>query len=225
MTNTFRTSAQSGRSMVEMLGVLAIIGVLSIGGVAGYSKAMAKYKINKTMDQVSLLITAVRTAYGASVSYKGLDTKYAIQSEMVGMDMTLGSKSKIQNAYQGGVIVQALDKNGKTCGTADTDYCPMFGVAFTGIDKLACAQLASADWGGSPSSGLYAIRIGTERSIQFDKDLSTAANGIHTWEGTTTAQRLPVEYAQALSECLGTNISSNQRTNANAKSDIAWIYF
>ena len=28
---------ESGRSMVEMLGVLAVIGVLSIGGIAGYT--------------------------------------------------------------------------------------------------------------------------------------------------------------------------------------------
>ena len=28
---------QSGRSMVEMLGTLAIIGVLSVGAIAGYS--------------------------------------------------------------------------------------------------------------------------------------------------------------------------------------------
>ena len=39
---------QLGRSMIEMLGVLAIIGVLSVGGIAGYSKAMEKWKINKT---------------------------------------------------------------------------------------------------------------------------------------------------------------------------------
>lgn len=38
---------QKGRSMVEMLGVLAIVGVLSVGGVAGYSAAMHKYKVNK----------------------------------------------------------------------------------------------------------------------------------------------------------------------------------
>ena len=44
---------QSGRSMIEMLGVLAIIGVLSIGGIAGYSKAMFKYKMNKTLDIVN----------------------------------------------------------------------------------------------------------------------------------------------------------------------------
>ena len=34
------TSNQNGRSMIEMLGVLAIIGVLSGGGIIGYSKAM-----------------------------------------------------------------------------------------------------------------------------------------------------------------------------------------
>ena len=30
-------TSDSGRSMIEMLGVLAIIGVLSVGGIAGYS--------------------------------------------------------------------------------------------------------------------------------------------------------------------------------------------
>ena len=47
---------QYGRSMVEMLGVLAIIGVLSVGAVSGYSKAMMKYKLNKQTEQISTLI-------------------------------------------------------------------------------------------------------------------------------------------------------------------------
>lgn len=38
---------ENGRSMIEMLGVLAIIGVLSVSGIAGYSKAMEKFKRNK----------------------------------------------------------------------------------------------------------------------------------------------------------------------------------
>ena len=46
----------SGRSMIEMLGVLAIIGVLSIGGLAGYSKAMEKFKINKLISEYNMLI-------------------------------------------------------------------------------------------------------------------------------------------------------------------------
>ncbi|MBQ8870487.1 MAG: type II secretion system protein [Alphaproteobacteria bacterium] len=48
-----------GRSMVEMLGVLAIIGVLSVGGIAGYSKAMEKHKMNKASEQLNHLIAEV----------------------------------------------------------------------------------------------------------------------------------------------------------------------
>jgi len=47
---------QDGRSMVEMLGVLAIIGVLSVGAIAGYSSAMNKHKLNKQAEQLSWLI-------------------------------------------------------------------------------------------------------------------------------------------------------------------------
>lgn len=49
-------SCELGRSMIEMLGVLAIIGVLSVGGIAGYSKAMEKFKINKVIEEYSYLI-------------------------------------------------------------------------------------------------------------------------------------------------------------------------
>ena len=47
---------QIGRSMVEMLGVLAIIGVLSVGGITGYSKAMMKYKLNKHTESFNQFI-------------------------------------------------------------------------------------------------------------------------------------------------------------------------
>ena len=50
-------NTQSGRSVVEMLGVLAIIGVLSVGAIAGYSKAMMKYKLNKQSEQISSILT------------------------------------------------------------------------------------------------------------------------------------------------------------------------
>ena len=45
--------SQSGRSMVEMLGVLAIIGVLSVGGIAGYSLSMRRHRANGVVDIVS----------------------------------------------------------------------------------------------------------------------------------------------------------------------------
>ena len=46
---------QYGRSMIEMLGVLAIIGVLSVGGLAGYSKAIEMWKISRQKQQIAEL--------------------------------------------------------------------------------------------------------------------------------------------------------------------------
>ena len=57
--DTLGKSASTGRSMVEMLGVLAIVGVLSVGAIAGYSKAMMKHKLNKQTEQLSTVINAV----------------------------------------------------------------------------------------------------------------------------------------------------------------------
>ncbi len=55
----YKSVLQLGRSMIEMLGVLAIIGVLSVGGIAGYSKAMEKFKVNKAISEYSLLIFGI----------------------------------------------------------------------------------------------------------------------------------------------------------------------
>ena len=52
---------ESGRSMVEMLGVLAIIGVLSVGGIAGYVTAMNRYQANEILEGASLRIMMALT--------------------------------------------------------------------------------------------------------------------------------------------------------------------
>ena len=46
--------AEYGRSMVEILGTLAIIGVLSVGGIMGYSYGMDKYRANETINDVNM---------------------------------------------------------------------------------------------------------------------------------------------------------------------------
>ena len=66
---------QSGRSMVEMLGVLAIIGVLSVGAISGYSKAMLKYKLNKQAESFSWLLNYA-LQYSPQLKSNGIQTSY-----------------------------------------------------------------------------------------------------------------------------------------------------
>ena len=62
---------ESGRSMVEMLGVLAIIGVLSIGGIAGYTMAMNRYRANEIIDSVNKYAVIAYTACQTARTMRG----------------------------------------------------------------------------------------------------------------------------------------------------------
>ena len=62
---------ETGRSMVEMLGVLAIIGVLSVGGIAGYTSAMNKHRANELLNEASkraVMASSQFTLQGASTA-------------------------------------------------------------------------------------------------------------------------------------------------------------
>jgi len=62
-----------GRSMVEMLGVLAVIGILSIAAIAGFSLAMNRYQANSLLDKATKYASI---AYSASLSAKALNKAF-----------------------------------------------------------------------------------------------------------------------------------------------------
>ncbi|MBQ9737973.1 MAG: hypothetical protein IJV75_00450, partial [Alphaproteobacteria bacterium] len=57
---------QSGRSMVEMLGTLAIMGILSIGGIAGYNYGINKYRANTIINDIMLRATDAIAQFDAT---------------------------------------------------------------------------------------------------------------------------------------------------------------
>ena len=61
--------AESGRSMVEMLGVLAIIGVISIGAIAGYRYAMEQHQYNEIIKTVGLMAVSISNQLEATNEY------------------------------------------------------------------------------------------------------------------------------------------------------------
>ena len=163
---------QKGRSMVEMLGVLAIIGVLSVGGISGYSKAMAKFKLTKAQDQISMLLMNIRTAFATSPSYAGLNNGTAVSFAIAPGDMYGGSTdsisnsmsvSHLNNAFGGHAHVFSCGETGtsfecsggeNSSDKIDTDQ--FFAIVMTGLGREACVSLASSDWG---TDGLVSVKI------------------------------------------------------------------
>ena len=179
-----RSKNQFGRSMIEMLGVLAIIGVLSVGGIAGYSKAMMKFKINKTIDQISQAAAATQTLFAQQKDFKGLP--YGI---MVGdhplptaVDSLILSDSvqKGIKVYHGSGGTSSKDyyenEFGGTFSISTSRYYPRKGfssmtdfyILLTGLPSEACMALGSTDWGATGMSGLIGIAVGRFFSASGD---------------------------------------------------------
>ena len=74
---------ESGRSMVEMLGVLAIIGVLSVGGIAGYMLSMNRFRANNMIDKAGKF---------ATIAYSTKQTAAAMGKTLTDADITYKSK-------------------------------------------------------------------------------------------------------------------------------------
>lgn len=196
---------QSGRSMVEMLGVLAIIGVLSIGGISGYSKAMAKYRVNKTLDQISMLVINIRTLFSSSVNYDGLDAPLAIGVGIIPGDMKNGSGSSatIINSYQGSVNI----------GNPGNDV-RRFYINYTDLNSEACVSISTADWGTQTGSGLEAIVVDPTNSAEVSAVPTSGAAPADGGKGTfVVGDNIPISLANANKSCQG------------EKNSITWYYY
>lgn len=211
--NTLYKNEQSGRSMVEMLGVLAIIGVLSIGGISGYSKAMSKYRINKTLDQISMLVMNIRSLFASSVDYNGLTPATAISMGIIPADMqgseTTGTGTEeqtsdvIMNAYQGRVFIGNPTTDGKT-NTRE------FYVTYTGLNQESCVALLTADWGAQSGSGLVSVSVAVVPSKSTEPTTG--------WEEFTIENSaFPISIGTAASTCAGATESSSAA--------IRWTYY
>ena len=101
-----RSENPLGRSMIEMLGVLAIIGVLSVGGIAGYSQAMEKFKMNKAIGDYNMLIFGLleheadlkKLATNANVSFTSL-INYVDSAGLIPQNWQKINDSVISDAY------------------------------------------------------------------------------------------------------------------------------
>ena len=125
---------QRGRSMVEMLGVLTLVGVLSIGGVVGYQYAMQIFRENQTLNAFSATTAGARTAdlmdtyfYSCANFPCVVEPKYVISG--VG-DLRDGDFSTAVGAP---VRVQIENENGYT-------------VRIRGVSRVICETLKQGRW-------------------------------------------------------------------------------
>ncbi|MBR2136781.1 MAG: hypothetical protein IJ852_02325 [Alphaproteobacteria bacterium] len=193
-------TTQSGRSMIEMLGVLAIIGVLSVGGIAGYSKAMSKYRINKTADQVAQIINGVRTLYSGQKNYAGINNTVLRKAKILPESAFESSTSNnATNPFGGSFSINATGRKIHDDQKAAT-------LMVYDIPEDACIELATQDWGAG--EGLFAVALGSP-SQYLDGCSGSFDNGSSILVGCAggSTVSLPIPVDKATNACsIGSNL-------------------
>ena len=210
---------QSGRSMIEMLGVLAIIGVLSVGGLVGYSKAIDRYRINETINQVTHIVQNTRDLFRTQRNfYSSLSSSSTSMSNADFENRKLADKAKIfptslvkngyKNLFGGDIAYRANGRFSESDGKA-------FILAFYGIPQEACIELVTRDW--QSGMGLVAMRI--KGSATSGKKLEYFYSGgcqsdYSNGNSTICAADMPMSIEHAVTAC------DNEKDNY-----IAWKFY
>ena len=138
---------ESGRSMVEMLGVLAIIGVLTAGGLGGYTLAMNKIRTTRIAERIQMVVTEADVS-GETKTYTGTF------GEMDNMIKTILTE-----------ITANPGTNTVTITPSNTETACKIGANDTGPCKDAVSQLKSAG-----SIAHYTIVVAGDKEDMNNKD-------------------------------------------------------
>lgn len=119
---------ESGRSMIEMLGVLAIMGVLTVGAISMISTAMRTQKRNTVNEEVLQIVTGVRQLLGEYDDFSNINNATIFGA--------IGISPK--NTY-GGTYELAVDPANSR----------QFIVSITGLSDTDCEYFATKAWSDS----------------------------------------------------------------------------
>ena len=120
---------ETGRSMVEMLGVLAIIGVLSIGGIQGYTYAMNKYRANNVLNEMNIASLHLATTLLSSRNAQ----------KMIALGEPYDSGTFTHEAYPFNYGCGNYDSEERSCHQEETG----FWVKIGDVPEKVCQQLLS----------------------------------------------------------------------------------
>ena len=175
---------QSGRSMIEMLCVLSIIGVLTIGAMAGYRRMISKYYANKTVQYITTLVTEIKTAYAQQPSFNGISNEIVMGMGIVPREFGT-NPAKLVNPYGGVVNIFASNLREVPAGTATEDSDATVILEFGMISRDVCLQLITQDWGSRFGEAVIAIAAGdaTKTNVTNMTTPITSAGGGYNNKG------------------------------------------
>ncbi len=149
-------SNESGRSMVEMLGVIAIIGVISVGAITSMSYVDSYFRSSATLMEIEQIARDINDMYSWAPDYSELNNMKLCEEKIV----ENCTNSKIPNRWGGKLSVEPIsDPVG-------------FEIQLTQVPEAACVRLVqqAPDTLVSVSVRTHSCNNGDNNTVVFESN-------------------------------------------------------
>lgn len=155
---------EKGSTLMEVLAVIAVVGVVAVGMFRGISTMNSKVKLTQAQTQVSTIVKNMRAQFSSFLPSSTTTTAMKEAGIFENKDVIEGTAV---NVFGSDMTIEV--KN---------DENPSFIFSYKDIPVKACSDLLMSDWGSDPSSGLKQIEVVTETPVTFmwKKDMAEGAS-------------------------------------------------
>ena len=127
-------SSETGRSMVEMLGVIAIIGLITVGAVTSVGFVDNMYRVNAALIEADKLAQDIIDTYSWSRTYADVNVNFLCQEKILTCE---GENNTTRHKWGGEIEVEPAD-----LVDAGDNY--SFTITYKNVPATACEMLINS---------------------------------------------------------------------------------
>lgn len=162
---------ENGRSMIEMLGVLAVIGILTVSGFALVGKMHSSHQVSRVMNDISEMALKTRAFL------REYDSDNACTHPTCSIVKKMNEAKMIPSGleYEGKRLINLNDVRFYVDYPANNDSV-LFKLNIENLTEEMCLQVATANWGDISSTGYREISINNKAAIKGNVSLQKATD-------------------------------------------------
>ena len=179
---------ERGSTLVETLGVIAILFVVSSGVWKVISSGMNRYRMSQAVSQLQSLQKNIVRRYAAAGNYNALSGGNILEEfhkdKLLPAQMAYAN-GKAYHTFGGEITVNV----GQIVGWGESSY--SFKITYKNLTAPQCAEMASISWVGNDFANIVSIQVGTSK-FEWPSSSSSDSDNV-----------LPLTRAKASSVCAG----------------------
>lgn len=181
VSKNHKTEGQRGASMVEIMGVLAVIGMMAIGMLVGYQGLMTRFKTSQIVTHIQGLMKNMSTYFSSYRVYPTLTATQLYKLQFLTEEYYDDTGKVAIHPFGGNITFAAANA---------ADGRSTYSFTYTNLPGAACVAVATMD---IPVQNLLSIKIGNHTARAYPEPGEEG--------GYDVTKHLPFAASEAAKEC------------------------